>query len=138
MSFDLLFDSPTFDIPTVAQFERDWRNVPTPTVRKIVAREHQFLFFQARLLDQLRHTTPGNAGSPPSAHALGLNLRAGFVKTALLLVASICEAVLRDHAESRGYSFPANRQRTFGVVLQVWRGKADVRPIYADLEALKQ
>ena len=137
MAFDVLFENATFNVPKVSDLEKQWVNVPNSTVRKILAREHQYLHFHFLLLEQLRHTDAGQADSPRYKYKIGYTIRAGFVKGALLLVASICEAVLRSHAEKRGYTFPKNQQRTFGVVLQVWSGKPDVSAIYADLKALK-
>ena len=137
MAFDLLFDNPTVSIPTVSDIENEWVNVPDKAVHKFIAREHQYLKLHAILLTQLRHTKNGDARNPAYKHKLDHNLRAGFIKAALLIAASICEAVLRSHAEKRGYSLPQKKRRTFGAVLHAWKGKADVSGIYSDLQGLK-
>ena len=137
MAFDLVFNNPTCNIPKVKDLEREWANVPNPTVRTIVAREHQYLKLHGLLLMELRHTKDGRAGSPPYKSTLNYNLRAGFIKATLLVAASICEAVLRAHAEKRKYTLPKKKQRTFGVVLNAWKGKTDLAHLYGDLEALK-
>jgi hypothetical protein len=138
MAFDLVFAPATFDTPTVGKFEKDWANIPDPNVRKVIAREHQYLFLHARLLEQLRHTSKGAASDPPYKWRIDYNLRAGFIKAALLVAASICEAALRAHAEKRHlplHKIP--KCRTVGDVLNACKGQADVAAYYADLLSLK-
>ena len=51
-----------------------------------------------------------------------MSVGAGAVKAALLVSASIIEAVLRVVAEARGYDLPNNpKHRTFGAVLRAWK-----------------
>ena len=138
MAFDLLIDSPTFTIPSVKDLEKQWVNVPGSTVRTVIAREHQYLFLHVRLLDQLYFTDQGKAASPLYKKPIDYNLRAGFVKAALLMAASICEAVLRAHAEKRKLPLnPKKKMRTFGNVLQAWKGNPDVASLWADLDDLR-
>lgn len=137
MAFDLLFNNPTFNVPTVKEIEAEWANVPDKTVRTIIAREHQYLKLHGMMLTELRHTKEGEASKPSYKSKVDYNLRAGFIKAALLIAASICEAVLRAHAEKRGYSLPSKKKRTFGAVLHAWNGKPDVAGIFTDLNDLK-
>jgi|SRR6185312_6058350 len=138
MAFDLIVEPATCDIPSVADLETQWANVPNVDVRKVIAREHQYLRLQALLLDRMYYTAAGGAADPQYKNPVDYTLRAGAIKATILIAASICEAALRSHGEKRGLPLNANpRRRTFGNILSAWSGQADVSAIYADLEAIK-
>lgn len=143
MPVDFFFDPPSYSIPKIgvlADFK--WEHVPDREIAKVVAAEEQYLGFHLYMLGSLRFTEPGRVASPPYAYPLGLSVRAGAVKAAVLLAASICEAVLRSHAEKRDYALnPDPKKRTFGNVLGAWKDAAgapypDVAPIWEILQEL--
>lgn len=116
----------------------EWRNIPDAQARNVIAVESQYLAFHHYLLESLRH----RAIEGGDAIQIGLSVRAGALKTATLLCASIAEAALRAHAEARHYNLPADpRRRTFGKVLGAWQlpgdiPQQDVAPIWGQLQRL--
>lgn len=124
--------------PTIADLRLEWRNIPTAEARNVIAVENQYLDFHRYLLIGIRHQS--FAGSQPIP--LGLSLRAGSLKAASLICASIAEAALRAHAEVRGYPLPQKScQRTFGRVLRAWQDKrarpiADIASVWNELQRL--
>ena len=127
-----------YQAPTIDELRWEWRKIPDAEARNVIAVESQYLDFHRYLLASLRHQA--TTGSDPIP--LGLSIRAGALKTASLICASIAEAALRAHAESRGYQLPKNSwQRTFGKVLGAWQDAggeplADVQPIWDELQRL--
>jgi hypothetical protein len=139
MAADFFFDNPTFEIPPLqprALF--GWQRLGNPEVQYAIAAQEQYLHFHMYMLNNLRHTSVGNLAAPPYRYQLGLSVRAGAIKAAILIAASIIEAALRAIAEARGYTLPADpRRRTFGKVIQAWETAgvphADVAAIWADV-----
>lgn len=122
----------------IDELRHEWGNIPDPEARNVIAVEHQYLDFHRYLLNCVRHqATTGSAPIP-----IGLSLRAGALKAASLLCASIAEAALRAHAEARGYGLPQQPwRRTFGRVLSAWQNSNgvphnDVAPIWNELQRL--
>lgn len=142
MATDFFFDKPTFSIPPLkplAAFK--WQRIPDEDIRYSIAAEEQYLLFHLYMLDNLRHTSSGQILAPPYVGRLGLSVRAGAVKAAVLLAASIVEAALRAIAEKRGYPLnPDPRKRTFGNVIRAWEEdgmpRADVAQIWPDVKAM--
>ena len=136
MPVDFYLANPTLTIPSLARLRLFWSNVPNDKVREEIASTHQYLNFQRMLLKQLRFTAAGEIATKPWTKELDLSLRAGAVRAAVLLCASMVEAVLRDHAEKRGYSLKADpRRRTFGNVLSAWRPSGIPRPEIAAFDS---
>ncbi len=133
------FEPPVFEVPTVGELRVRWANVPVREALNVIAVEAQYLVFHRYLLDSIRHcASPGDDKIP-----LGLSVRAGALKSAHLLCASIAEAALRAHAEVRGYALHADpRRRTFGNVLSAWcvpksnEPQPEVARIWPQLQAL--
>lgn len=129
---------PEYQVPVIDDLRWEWRNVPNADARNVIAVEAQYLEFHRYLLESLRHRDPAGGDAIP----LGLSVRAGALKTATLVCASIAEATLRSHAERRGYQLPANpRHRTFGKVLGAWRQadgtpRAEIAPVWTQLQDL--
>ena len=127
-----------YDTPSIDAMRYEWRNIPDFQARNVIAVESQYLAFHHYLLDSLRH----QALDATDAIPIGLSVRAGALKTATLLCASIAEAALRAHAEARNYNLPPDlRKRTFGMVLRAWQlpgnvPHADVAPIWDQLQRL--
>ncbi len=127
-----------YQIPALGQLRWDWRNVPDTDARNVIAVEAQYLEFQRYLLASLRHRDVAGGEEIP----VGLSVRAGALKTATLVCASIAEATLRAHAERRGYPLHGDpRRRTFGNVLGGWQQqdgtpRSDVVGIWPQLQAL--
>ncbi len=130
MAADFFFQNPTLEIQplkSVAVFK--WQHLKNPEVQYAIAAEEQYLQFHLYMLTNLRHTQAGKASAPPYAYELGLSVRAGAVKAAILVAASIVEAALRALAELRGYTLNRDpRRRTFGNVIAAWEDSALPRP----------
>jgi hypothetical protein len=143
VAVDLFVDPPTIDLPSLQSLRNErWANCPT-VVRRVVAQEYQYFLFQCMLLERLRFTAPGMLDSKPWRKPLDLAVRAGAVKAALLVAASIIEAVLRAVAEHRAYPLPLNaRHRTLGKVLGSWQQvengppREEVQAIWPTLQRL--
>jgi hypothetical protein len=144
MASDFFFDPPTLEIHQlmpVAAFK--WQRLQNVDVQYAIAAEEQYLQFHLFLLSNLRHTQVGRLADPPYRYELGLSVRAGAVKAAVLVAASIVEAALRSIAETRGYPLNADpRRRTFGNVIRAWEvngvPRADVAAIWANVRALHE
>lgn len=122
---------------TIAELRHEWRNIPDSEACTAIAVENQYLNFHQFLLTSIRHQAV--TGSTPIP--LGLSLRAGALKAATLICASIAEAALRAHAEARGYELPRQPwQRTFGKVLGVWQDNEERphRDVAAVWDALRR
>jgi hypothetical protein len=127
-----------YQISTIDECRREWWNVPDADARNVIAVEAQYLEFHRYLLGSLQHCDV--AGGDPMP--LGLSVRAGALKTATLVCASIAEAALRAHAEKRKYKLPSNAMyRTFGKVLGAWQlpnktPRAEVAAVWPHLQSL--
>jgi hypothetical protein len=127
-----------YGAPTIAELRSRWRNIPFTDARNAIAVENQYLDFHRYLICSIRHQSLAGGIQLP----LGLSLRAGSLKAASLICASIAEAALRAHAEARGYRLPKKTwQRTFGKVLSAWHGKnnrphAEVAAVWDELQRL--
>jgi hypothetical protein len=132
-------DPAQYQIPSIDGLRWEWRHVPDNAARNVIAVEAQYLDFHRYLLGSLRHRDVAGGGMPMP---LGLSVRAGALKSATLIGASIAEAALRSHAEKRGYPLPPNpRHRTFGKVLGAWQEdddtpRTEIAPIWQQLQAL--
>ena len=138
MSRAFSFDPPIFDVPPIVKFIFTWANVPDNAACNAIAVEQQYLEFHKYMLDAIRHEDPN---SPAHGMPLGLSVRAGMVKAAVLLYASIAEAALRAHAEKRGIKLhPAKNRRTLGSIIYSWKDDpaqfSAIQPIWDDLVAL--
>ena len=129
MARDFFFQPATCDIKTLDFIKEQWTNVPTDAVRKHVAEENQYLYFLHHQLQACYTTPEGQLKEQPYKTKLGLSVRAGVIKSFMLIVASISEAVLRDHAEIRGYRLaPEQHKRGFGNILHAWTFKKKKKP----------
>lgn len=134
--FSLIPD--VYDTPSVPALRHEWRNIPDAQARNVIAVEAQYLAFHHYLINSLRHQAIEGSDAIP----IGLSVRAGALKTATLLCASIAEAALRAHAEARQYNLPAaDHRRTFGRVLGAWQlpdetPVPDIAPIWPQLQNL--
>jgi len=128
----------TFDTPSIDVLRDAWRNIPDIQARNVIAVEAQYLAFHHFLLDSLRHEPIEGGDRIP----IGLSVRAGALKAATLVCASIAEAALRAHAEARNYPLNPNpRRRTFGALIGAWQSpqgtpRADVAGIWPQLDRL--
>mgnify|MGYP001347553785 CR=1 FL=1 len=144
MAADFFFQTPTFEIQplrSVAVFK--WQRLKNPEVQYAIAAEEQYLHFHLYMLNNLRHTEAGKLAQPPYAYELGLSVRAGAVKAAILVAASIVEAALRALAELRGYPLNKDpRRRTFGNVIGAWESAGvpypDVTGIWPNVKAMHE
>lgn len=127
-----------YDTPSVDALKQEWSNIPDVQARNVIAVEAQYLAFHLYLINSLRH----QAIEGGAAIQIGLSVRAGALKTATLLCASIAEAALRAHAEARQYTLPAAaHRRTFGKILGAWQlpdetPRPDIAPIWPQLQNL--
>lgn len=132
------FEPASFDVPKLVRFVFAWEHIPDAVVSNAIAVEHQYLEFHKYMLTSIRHADPKY---PRHAIPLGLSVRAGIIKAAILLYGSIAEAALRSHAEKRGIGLaPEENRRTFGNVIYSWKNDAaefpTIEPIWNDLVAL--
>jgi len=143
MAVDYLLEPATFDAPKVESLRNQWRHIPEVNIRNIIAQEHQYLHFHIFVLNNLRFTSVGSACNPPYRKPIDYTLRAGAIKAAVLIGASIAEAALRAHAEHRQFEGLASQlhRRTFGNVLNAWQNNStphtDVAVIWNELNNLK-
>jgi hypothetical protein len=132
------FEPAHYEAPTIAELRQEWCNIPLAEARNVIAVENQYLHFHHYLIAAIRHQSIVGGPLLP----LGLSLRAGALKAASLICASIAEAALCAHAEVRGYELPRKPwQRTFGKVLRAWQDKlerprADVAEVWSELQRL--
>ncbi len=135
MAADFFFQNPSLEIqPLKAVAVFKWQHLRNLDVQYAIAAEEQYLQFHLYMLENLRHTETGKASAPPYAYELGFSVRAGAVKAAILVAASIVEAALRALAELRGYTLSKDvRRRTFGNVIAAWEESGTPRP---DVEAI--
>jgi len=144
MAADFFFTNPTFSIQQlkpVAAFK--WQHLANQDVQYAIAAEEQYLDFHLFMLNNLRHTRAGQVAQPPYAYELGLSVRAGAVKAAVLIAASIVEAALRALAEARGYNLNQDpKRRTFGNVIRAWENNGAPRPevaeVWSDVKAMHE
>jgi hypothetical protein len=142
MAVDLFFEPPTIQLPQVAPLRAfRWGHLP-PSIAHAVALEEQYLSFHLEMLDRIHFTEAGKLVDKPWVKPLGLSVRAGAIKAAVLVAASIAEAVLRAIAEARAYPLPQQaRHRTMGKVLGAWQDGAgqpnqEVSAIWPVLQSL--
>lgn len=138
MPRSFLFDPDLFDVPPIVKFIFTWENIPDSAACNAIAVEHQYLEFHRYMLGAIRHADPKD---PVNSIPLGLSVRAGMIKAAISLYASIAEAALRAHAEKRGIKLHPNKtRRTFGAVIYAWEADSvhfsTIQPIWDDLVAL--
>ena len=144
MAADFFFAQPTCEIPPLKPTAVSrWRHLKAPDVQYAIAAEEQYLSFHLHMLSSLRHTKAGQLANPPYALELGLSVRAGAVKAAVLVAASILEAALRALAEARGYALNKEpRRRTFGNVIRAWEiddsPRLEVAAIWPDVRAVHE
>lgn len=144
MAADFFFSNPTFEIqPLKAVAAFKWQRLQNQDVQYAIAAEEQYLNFHLFMLSNLRHTRAGQLAQPPYAYELGFSVRAGAVKAAVLVAASIVEAALRALAEARGYPLNQDpRRRTFGNVIHAWEDGGKPRPevaaIWLDVKAMHE
>ncbi|MBI3532616.1 MAG: hypothetical protein HY068_09150 [Burkholderiales bacterium] len=144
MAADFFFQNPTLEIQLlkpVAVFK--WSHLNNSDVQYAIAAEEQYLQFHLYMLENLRHTEVGKVAAPPYSYELGLSVRAGAVKAAVLIAASIVEAALRALAEQRGYPLNKDpRRRTFGNVIAAWEDagtpRTDVAAIWSQVKSLHE
>ena len=96
-----------YDTPSVHALRQEWRNIPDAQAPNVIAVEAQYLAFHHYLINGLRHQAIEGSDAIP----IGLSVRAGALKTATLLCASIAEAALRAHAEARNYGLTCPNAR---------------------------
>jgi hypothetical protein len=120
MPRDFYFSPPTCSLRTLGELRADWINIKDVKVRNVVAVEAQYIEFHRFVLKNVRHVEQG--ATLASGMPLGMSVRAGALKALMLMSAAVCEAVLRYHAERRGYSLPNQaKHRTYGKVLDAWK-----------------
>jgi hypothetical protein len=117
---DFYYHPPTCAILSLGELRLEWEHVKDLKVRHVIAVETQYIAFHRFVLRNTRHVEEGAkmAGGLP----ISRSVRAGALKALMFMAAAVCEAVLRYHAERRGYKLPTNpKHRTYGKVLDVWK-----------------
>src|SRR5690606_33741061 len=93
MAADFFFSNPTFQIQPLKRVATyKWRHLRNEEVQYAIAAEEQYLSFHLYMLSSVRHTREGHLQDPPYVYELGLSVRAGAVKAAVLIAGSVIEA----------------------------------------------
>lgn len=144
MAVDLFIDPATIQIPHISpQRDFKWGHLQA-SIATSIAHEEQYLYFHLELLNRIYFTEVGKAAERPWRKPIGLTIRAGAIKAAVLIAASIAEAVLRANAEARGYPLPAQpHRRTMGKVLSAWQleneqPRPEIADIWGELQMLHE
>lgn len=136
---DFYLDPQSFSIPGLRDIDKEWSNIPDTRIKSMIVVESQYLAFHKYLLDSLCFQWRDSNGKV-IVGKLDHSVRAGAIKAAVLVSASIVEAALRAHAEQRKYDLPKNeRHRTFGALVEAWEksGARDFAAVWDDVKTLK-
>lgn len=140
-----LFDPPDISLPTLSVL-RDfmWEHIPDGALKDCIVQEEQSLAFHKAMLKQL--CFQGSGPAPSRARPIDLSLRAGIIRSAVKLYASIAEAALLYHGVRRGFINldPSQGRWTLGKIKRAWERppgsgtpQPDVAAIWADLGTLQ-
>jgi hypothetical protein len=132
--------NPDFEVPSNQGLVFNWSALDTELAYQI-AFQQQFLRFYKHLLENLQSVPSENPEWAP--RQLSLSLRAGAVKTYVLIGVSIAEAALFGLAVRRGLGTRNQlRRHTYGQLLGVWSEEGEPRPevqeIWAQLRLLNR
>jgi len=118
---------PTFDIPSAADFRKEWPHIADDGLQKIVSYEMQSFQFHRELIARLHTRRYDDYRKKYQIQPLDFTLRAGLAKSVVSSGVAILEAVLRDYGIQKSYipNNPAKRL-TFGKILNKWLDSGDI------------
>jgi hypothetical protein len=133
---------PDFEIPPIHHLELEWAGASHTDLARQIGFQDQFRQFFRYLLGNLQSCpTKSPEWSPQS---LSLSLRAGAIRTYMLLSVSIAEGALAALGEERKLGKKPGElyQRTFGSLLAAWekngQPRSEVEVIWPELQTLKR
>ena len=122
-----------FEIRPIHHLELEWAGVANQELARQIGFQIQFSQFFRHLLENLQSAPVEHPDWQPVP--LSLSLRAGAIRTFVLLTVSIAEAALAALGEERGLGRKPNEifDRTFGQLLNAWRHEGQPRPEIAEI-----
>ena len=133
--------NPDFEIPPIDQLELEWAGAADRSLARQLGFQVQFAQFFEHLLRNLQSVPSETPNWRPTP--LDLSLRAGVIRTYVLLTVSVAEAALAVLGERRqlGRRRDDLYNRTFGALLEVWRSdgqpRQEIEAIWPQLQLLK-
>jgi hypothetical protein len=133
--------NPDFEIPSIHHLEWEWAGAAHTALARQLGFQVQFAEFFKYLLSNLQSVPADHPDWRPSP--LSLSVRAGAVRTYVLLAVSIAEAALAALGEERNLGRRRGElfERTYGGLLKAWEDSGEPRPeirsIWTDLLLLK-
>lgn len=133
--------NPDFDISPIHHLELEWAGAAHQPLARQLGFQVQFAQFFKHLLENLQSVPAENPGWRPVA--LSLSIRAGAIRTYVLLAVSIAEAALAALGEERGLGRRSGElyERAFGGLLKAWEDngqpRQEVAEIWQHLQLLK-
>jgi hypothetical protein len=134
--------NPEFEIPSINHLELEWAGAAQGDLARQIGFQDQF----RRLFRYIFLNLQSVPGERPNwnPRPLALSVRAGAIKTYVLLSVSIAEGALAALGEERNLGRREGElfQRTFGGLLTAWeengRPRAEVANIWEDMQLLKR
>ena len=134
-------NNPDFEISPIHHLELEWSGAAHQSLARQLGFQVQFAQFLRHLLDNLQSVPVEHLDWRPMS--LSLSVRAGAVRTYVLLAVSIAEAALAALGEERGLGRRPGElyDKTFGGLLKVWEDngqpRQEVAAIWQHLQLLK-
>lgn len=134
--------NPEFEIPSINHLELEWAGAAQGDLARQIGFQDQFRQLFRHLFQNLQSVPTENPGWNPIP--ISLSVRAGAVKTYVLLSVSIAEGALAALGEERGLGRREGElfQKTFGPLLTAWEEDGQPRPevddIWEDMQLLKR
>ncbi|MBO6598024.1 MAG: hypothetical protein JJ952_19465, partial [Pseudomonadales bacterium] len=121
-------DDDEFDIPSIDWLELNWGGAANRNLAREIGFQEQFRKLFRFTFSNLRSVPAENPGLNPIR--LSLSVRAGVLKTYVLLTVSIAEGALSALGEERNLGRREGElyDRTFGQLLGVWKENEEPRP----------
>ena len=131
---------PLFDIPTINYLEMEWAGAAEKSLAREIGFQDQFRQLYRHLFTNLESVPADNPDW--ALRPLSLSVRAGAIKTYVLLSVSIAEGALSALGEEHGLGRRAGDlyRKPFGALLGAWSDgdvpRAEVAGIWDDLQLL--
>jgi len=108
-----------FVIPSLKNLRREWQNITDKAFQETIVREYQYFKFLVYVLNSLHYTSE----IVKNPRKISFDLRASFIKSAIISASCIMEAVLLFHAQKRNYKdlHKNEEKRTFGNIINAWK-----------------
>ncbi len=125
--------NPEFEIPSISHLELEWAGAAQEDLARQIGFQDQFRRLYRHIFLSLQSVPAENPDWNP--RPLALSVRAGAIKTYVLLSVSIAEGALAALGEERNLGRRNGDlfQRTFGSLLAAWEENGQPRPEVADV-----